>query len=53
MIEQYRSGRNDEQQGLHFYKGKIGRFQESYTSEQKQILSAKLGRYLQQMGYQI
>jgi hypothetical protein len=53
VIEQYRSGTNDEQQGLHFYKGKIGRFQESYTSEQKQVLSQRLGKYLEQMGYAV
>ena len=50
--EQYRPGANDEAQGLHFYKGKIGRFQDSYTDEQKQILAEKLGKTLNQMGYQ-
>lgn len=49
--EKYRPGANDEAQGLHFYKGKIGRFQESYTTEQKQILTEKLGKYLIKMGY--
>jgi hypothetical protein len=51
--EQYRPGANDGKQGLHFFKGKIGRFRESYTTEQKQILAEKLGKYLTQMGYQI
>lgn len=49
--EQYRPGANDGAQGLHFYKGKIGRFRESYTEEQKKILVEKLGTYLSQMGY--
>ncbi|MBL8100352.1 MAG: sulfotransferase domain-containing protein, partial [Anaerolineales bacterium] len=49
--EQYRPGANDGKQGLHFFKGKIGRFRESYTTEQKQILAEKLGKYLTQMGY--
>ncbi|MBL8051431.1 MAG: sulfotransferase domain-containing protein, partial [Anaerolineales bacterium] len=51
--EKYRPGANDGQQGLHFFKGKIGRFQESYTTEQKQVLAEKLGRYLIQMGYEV
>ncbi|MBX3036982.1 MAG: sulfotransferase domain-containing protein [Anaerolineales bacterium] len=51
--EQYRPGANDGKQGLHFFKGKIGRFRESYTTEQKQILAEKLGKYLTQMGYQV
>lgn len=51
--EHYRPGANDEAQGQHFYKGKIGRFRESYTDEQKQILAEKLGTYIQRMGYQV
>jgi hypothetical protein len=51
--EIYRPGTNDEAQGLHFYKGKIGRFRESYTDQQKQILADKLGTYLEKMGYPI
>jgi hypothetical protein len=35
VIEQYRPGANDGQQGLHFYKGKIGRFREAYTEAQQ------------------
>jgi len=51
VIEQYRPGANDSQQGLHFYKGKIGRFRESYTEDQKRIMNEKLGSYLSRMGY--
>ena len=51
VVEQYRPGANDEQQGLHFYKGKIGRFREYYTNEQKKVLSMKLAGYLEHMGY--
>lgn len=51
--EQYRPGSNDGAQGLHFYKGKIGRFRESYTAEQKQIMAEKLGDTLSKMGYEI
>jgi hypothetical protein len=52
VIEKYRPGANDGQQGLHFYKGKIGRFRESYTSAQQKVLLEKLGPYLNRMGYQ-
>lgn len=52
VIEQYRPGANDGQQGLHFYKGKIGRFRDAYTSEQQSILLEKLNSYLERMGYE-
>jgi hypothetical protein len=53
VIEGYRPGAGDSQQGLHFYKGKIGRFRESYTPEQQLILKEKLGHYLPRMGYEV
>ncbi|MCE9645666.1 MAG: sulfotransferase domain-containing protein [Chloroflexi bacterium] len=52
VIENYRPGASDGQQGLHFYKGKIGRFREFYTAEQKSVLNAKLDTYLVRMGYE-
>lgn len=52
VIEQYRPGANDGQQGLHYYKGKIGRFRDAYTSEQQGILFEKLHPYLERMGYE-
>lgn len=52
VIERYRPGANDAQQGLHFYKGKIGRFRDAYTSAQQEVLLAKLGGYLGRMGYE-
>jgi hypothetical protein len=51
--EQYRPGANDGKQGLHFFKGKIGRFRESYTTEQQKIMAEKLANYLPKMGYQV
>jgi hypothetical protein len=50
--ETYRPGANDEQQGLHFFKGKIGRFRDAYDEGQKQILEKKLAGYLSRMGYE-
>jgi hypothetical protein len=52
VIEQYRPGANDSQQGLHFYKGRIGRFREAYSDGQKTILREKLSVYLERMGYE-
>ena len=51
VIEQYRPGANDGQQGLHFYKGRIGRFREAYNAEQQKIVVERFGSALQKMGY--
>lgn len=53
VIDSYRPGAAEGQQGLHFYKGKIGRFRESYGSQEQNILKEKLGTYLQHMGYEV
>jgi hypothetical protein len=52
VIGNYRPGANDGQQGLHFYKGRIGRFRESYTGEQQAILKDRLGGVLPRMRYE-
>lgn len=53
VIDGYRPGAAEGQQGLHFYKGKIGRFRESYSAEEQAILKEKLGTYLQRMRYEL
>lgn len=53
VIDTYRPGAAEGQQGLHFYKGKIGRFRESYSPEEQNLLKEKLGTYLQRMGYEV
>ena len=53
VTESYRPGVADGQQGLHFYKGKIGRFRESYSAEEQAILKEKLAPYLVRMGYDV
>lgn len=53
VIESYRPGTADGQQGLHFYKGKIGRFRESYSAQEQAILRERLGSYLARMGYEV
>ena len=53
VIEQYRPGANDGQQGLHFYKGRIGRFREAYNADQQKVMAERFGNALQKMGYQV
>jgi hypothetical protein len=53
VIESYRPSVAEGQQGLHFYKGKIGRFREAYSPEEQAILNEKLAPYLTRMGYEI
>jgi hypothetical protein len=53
VIEGYRPAAAEGQQGLHFYKGKIGRFRESYGVEQQAVLKERMGAYLSKMGYEI
>lgn len=51
VVEKYRPGAAEGQQGLHFFKGKIGRFREAYNDGQKAELSRRLSPYLGRMGY--
>jgi len=51
VIDKYRPDAAESQPGLHFYKGKIGRFREAYNEDQKTVLKEKLGVYLARMGY--
>jgi hypothetical protein len=53
VIDGYRPSAAEGQQGLHFFKGKIGRFRESYSAEEQAILGEKLGPYLERMGYEV
>lgn len=53
VIDGYRPGAVEGQQGLHFYKGRIGRFRESYSVEEQAVLKEKLGPYLERMGYPV
>jgi hypothetical protein len=53
VIEQYRPGANDSQQGLHFYKGRIGRFRESYGAEEQKVMAERFGSALAKMGYPV
>ena len=53
VVDSYRPGAAEGQQGLHFYKGKIGRFRDTYTLEEQAVMNEKLRPYLEKMGYPI
>ena len=54
VVENYRPGKADaEQQGLHFFKGKIGRYKEKYTNDQQAQMWERFGAALQKMGYDV
>jgi len=52
VVDAYRPGSAEGQQGLHFYRGKIGRFREKYSAEEQAVLTEKIGPYLPRMGYE-
>ena len=52
VVENYRPGKADAgQQGLHFFKGKIGRYKEKYTNDEQAQMRERFGAALQKMGY--
>ena len=53
VVDAYRPEAAEGQQGLHFYKGKIGRFRDAYNAEELAILREKLGPTLARMGYEL
>lgn len=53
VTDAFRPEKGEGREGLHFFKGRIGRFRESYSAEQQTILKEKMGAYLSRMGYEI
>lgn len=54
VIDRYRpAGSSQDQKGLHFNKGKTGRFREKMTEELQAVMAERFGPYLQRMGYEI
>ncbi|NOY98816.1 MAG: sulfotransferase domain-containing protein [Chloroflexi bacterium] len=52
VIDKYRPGQAaTEKKGLHFFKGKVGRFREAYTTEQQALMLERFGPALERMGY--
>jgi hypothetical protein len=53
-IEKYRPGQAKEgRDGLHFYKGQVGRFRERFSPEEQKIMADRFAPYLNRMGYEI
>ncbi len=53
VVNSYRPGAAEGQQGLHIYTGKIGRFRQAYSPEEQAIMYEKLRPYLERMGYPV
>ncbi|MBV6395880.1 MAG: hypothetical protein HFACDABA_01467 [Anaerolineales bacterium] len=53
VIEKYRPEKAEGQQGLHFYKGKIGRFREAYPEDQQRIMAERFAPVLRKMRYEV
>lgn len=52
VVDRYRPEEaRPDQKGLHFSKGKIGRFRDKWSYEQQQVLSDTFRPYLKRMGY--
>lgn len=53
VIEKYRpeQSRASEQRGLHFRKGKIGRFRQVFSAEEQAACAQAFAPYLERMGY--
>ena len=52
VIERYRPEKAENYQGTHFFKGKIGRFRETYSMEQQKSLAVRFETFLTKMGYE-
>ncbi len=54
VIEEYRPGKAEAgQEGLHFFKGKIGRYKEAYTNAEQDQIRERFGSSIQKMGYEL
>lgn len=52
VLGTYRPGAAEGQPGLHFYKGRVGRFREGWTAEQQDAMRQRFGPALARMGYE-
>lgn len=54
VVEKYRPGKAKEgKDGMHFFKGQIGRFRERFDEADQQKMAKAFGPYLKRMGYEI
>jgi hypothetical protein len=52
VLESYRPDAAEGQQGLHFYKGRVGRYREGWTAQQQAVMRERFGPALARMGYE-
>jgi hypothetical protein len=54
IMEKYRPGKAREgKDGLHFFKGQIGRFREKFSPIEQEQMTAAFSPYLVNMGYSL
>lgn len=54
VLERYRPEKaRGGQKGIHYSKGRTGRYREIFTNDELSILNDKFGPYLEQMGYEM
>lgn len=53
VVDRYRPEKAETQQGIHFFKGKIGRFRQVYTKDQQKVLAERFAPVLPGMGYSL
>ena len=53
VLESYRPGAAEGQPGLHFYKGRVGRFREAWTADQQDVMRQRFAPALTRMGYEL
>ncbi|MFH1185464.1 MAG: sulfotransferase domain-containing protein [Chloroflexota bacterium] len=51
VINRYRPQQAEGRLGTHFFKGRIGRFREAFSTNQQTVLANRFGPYLERMGY--
>lgn len=53
VLGRFRPEHAEGRQGTHFFKGRVGRFREAFSTAQQATLAVKFGPYLEKMGYPI
>lgn len=55
VIEKYRPGqaKAGQRDGMHFFKGQVGRFRERFSAEEQAKMADEFGPYLKKMGYEV
>jgi hypothetical protein len=51
VMAQYRPASAENQQGTHFFKGRVGRFRAAFSASEQAVLAERFGPFLTRMGY--